>query len=49
MFSEHLNSDILSLQDLNSVLERAQHVIDLDNLVDEKYLPVEQLYKILTE
>uniref|UniRef100_A0A7M5WVD3 Uncharacterized protein n=2 Tax=Clytia hemisphaerica TaxID=252671 RepID=A0A7M5WVD3_9CNID len=49
LFFEHLNSEIVTLQELDSVLDRTQHIIDLDNLIDEKYLPVERLYKVLTD
>jgi hypothetical protein len=48
LFFEHLNSEIVTLQELNSVLERAQCIMDMDNLIDEMYLPVERLYTTLT-
>lgn len=47
-YFEQLNRDINSLDELNHVVNVAEHIIDMNNQIDDHYLPVEILYKTLS-
>ena len=48
LFHSHLTGTISSLDDLNNVLNEMQKISDMESQIDSLYLPVENLYKVLT-